>query len=272
MTTGVATFERRLSPDAERTGGTISAVGEQTRAELLKFLRAPDFIAPVVVLPTVLFLLFGLPNARHVLPDGSSLGPHLVASFGVYGLLSVVLFSFGEAIATERGQGWLRLVRATPLPPAVFLTAKLLVGLVLALLVVALLFPVAALAGGVRLAPDQWLRLGALLVLGALPLAPIGFLIGFWARPSSAGAIALLILLPVSYLSGSWQPVETLPEAVRGLAQYLPTYHYAELARAAIGRAPGDVSLHLAWVLASAVVFAGLALWGYRRGVGRQFA
>jgi ABC-2 type transport system permease protein len=184
----------------------------------------------------------------------------------------VVLFAFGEGIATERGQGWLRLMRATPLPSWVFIVAKLIVGLGMALLVVAVLFGAAIVIGGVTLPLTEWLTLGLVLVAGALPLAPIGFLIGFWARPSSAGAISLLLLLPISYASGSWQPVESLPEAVRDIAPLLPTYHYAELARAAIGLPAGDVATHIAWVLGSAAVFGAIAVWGYRRAVGTQFA
>jgi ABC-2 type transport system permease protein len=266
------TFERRLSGDSRPSGGPVTLFVLQTRSELLKTLRALDFTAAVVLLPVVLFALFGAPNPGATQPDGSILGPYVVASFGAYGMLGVVLFAFGEAIAAERGQGWLRLVRATPLSPAVYLGAKLVVAAFIGTLILLLLFPVAALVANVRLGIGQWLALGIALVLGALPLAPIGFLIGFWARPSSAGAISLLLLLPVSYLSGFWQPVPAMPEALQRIASVMPTYYFAELARSSIGIAGESPAVCIAWLAGTALVFGGLAVWGYRRDVGRQFA
>jgi hypothetical protein len=44
-----------------------------------------------------------------------------------------------------------------------------------------------------------------------LAIAPLGFLIGFLARPHGASAIALLILFPLSLASGVFMPVEQLP-------------------------------------------------------------
>ena len=272
MTATTVHLPRRLSPDAEPMPRGLGLLAAQVRAELIRVLRAPDYLAAVVVLPTVLFLLFGVPNASVLLPDGTTLGRHIVPSFGVYGLLSTVLFAFGEGIANERGQGWLRLMRAAPLPAWLFLAGKLVVGLVTALAVVGLLFTVAALVAGIGMTPVEWLLLGVILVTGAAVLAPIGFLIGFWVRPSSAGAVSLLLLLPISYLSGSWQPVETLPEGIRGISAFLPTFHYAQLARAAVGVPVDGLALHAAWVVGSGVVLGAVALWGYRRAAGTQFA
>lgn len=273
MTTAASSStERRLSADARPSRGALHLLVLQTRAELMKALRALDFTAAVVLLPVVLFVLFGAPNAGETLPDGTSVGPYVLASFGAYGMLGVVLFAFGEGIATERGQGWLRLVRATPLNPVIYLAAKLVVAVCVGTLILLLLFPVAALVAGVRLEVGEWLGLAAVLLLASLPLAPIGFLIGFWARPSSAGAIALLLLLPLSYLSGFWQPVPLMPDTLQQLARMLPTYHFAELARAVIGVSTEDPLVSAACLVGAGGVFGGLAVWGYRRDVGRQFA
>lgn len=272
MSTDNAAFERRLSPDAVSRRGTASVLLIQIRSEFLKTLRALDFTAAVVLLPVVLFLLFGVPNSRQELPDGQAAGPHLVASFGAYGMLGLVLFAFGEGIAVERGQGWLRLVRATPLHPAVYFAAKLVVATLVGVLILALLFPVAVVMADVRLDLSEWFALGLTLLLAALTLAPIGFLIGFWARPGSAGAISLLLLLPVSYLSGLWQPIPLMPEALQETARFLPTYYYAELARTTLGIANEEATHSLAWLVITAMIFGAVAVWGYRREVARQFA
>ena len=48
----------------------------------------------------------------------------LLASFGAYGIVSQAIFTFGVDAARERGQGWLRRVRATPMPMWAYFGAK----------------------------------------------------------------------------------------------------------------------------------------------------
>ncbi len=272
MTTSLRVFERRLSPDAQPTAGPWAVLGLQIGSELLKTLRMPDFMAAGILLPVVLFILFGAPIAGTMLPDGRSLGPHVVASFGAYGILGVILFAFGEGVAVERGHGWLRLVRVTPLSPLVYLAGKLVLAAAAGITILLILFPVASLVANVRLGLVEWLTLGAVLIIAAIPLAPLGFLIGFWARPGSAGAISLLLYLPLSYVSGFWQPADQLPDVLRQIAGVLPTYHYAELARSSIGIPSAEPLVSAAWLLGAGLLLGGIALWGYRRSVGQQFA
>ena len=262
---------RRLSPNAVASGGWLTTLSRQTGAELRKLLRMPDFVAPVVILPVILYALFAGPNLAFTTDAGLPIGPYLTASFTTYGVLGIVLFTFGEAVASERGMGWLRLVRATPLPGWVFIGAKLLAGVALIGTFLLVMIPASTVLGG-GVTPTEWVRLGLTVGLGCLALAPIGFLVGFLARPSAAGAVALLTYLPLSFASGMWTPVESLPAPVQAIAPYLPTYHLNALAHAAVGVPTPDILLHVAWVAGTFVVAGGLAVVAYRRLVGRQFA
>jgi ABC-2 type transport system permease protein len=262
---------RRSSPSAVRSGGALALVARQARAELTKLLRAPDFVAPVVLLPAVVFVLFASSAIGDTTPEGIPVGPILTASFATYGALGVIVFTFGEAVASERGQGWLRLVRATPLPGWAFITGKLIAGIALIGVTTAVMgITGTALSSGV--APDHWVRLGLTLVLGSLALAPFGFLIGLLVRPSAAGAVALLLYLPLAYASGMWTPVQFLPEPVQAVAPFLPTFHLTSLAHASIGVPTSDVLYHSLWLAGTLAVSAGIAVWAYRRVAGRQFA
>ena len=93
---------------------------QQARSEFIKLWRIPMFSIPTLVFPVLLFLLFGAPNAQETLPGGVSLGKYVMASFAAYGVLGIAFFSFGIGVASERGQGWTKLVRATPVPPWVY--------------------------------------------------------------------------------------------------------------------------------------------------------
>ena len=262
---------RRLSPDAMRSGGRLRMLAIQTRAELVKLLRAPDFVAPVVLLPVLLFVLFGAASLDETIDHGRRIGPLIAASFASFGVLGVVVFTFGEAIGAERGQGWLRLMRATPLPGPIFLGAKLAAGLVLALLFFAVLIPVATLAGaGVDAA--GWLRVASVAILGGAALAPLGFVVGFVVRPNAVAAVTLLLYLPLSYASGMWTPYELLPEVVQRVAPFLPTYHVASLTHHVIGFGRDDALVHMLALVAALVAGSAAAAAAYRRAAGRQFA
>src|SRR5688572_8576611 len=103
--TSRSTVARRPSPDAIASGGARRLLVRQSLAELLKLLRAPDFVAPVVLLPIVVYTLFAGPSLGVVTDSGFAIGPVLTGSFTVYGVLGIVLFTFGEAVASERGMG-----------------------------------------------------------------------------------------------------------------------------------------------------------------------
>jgi ABC-2 type transport system permease protein len=210
------------------------------------------------------------------MPAGT-IGAFMMVGFSIYGVLNVVLFAIGEAIADERGRGYLRLVRTTPLPSWAYLAGKLALAAVLCLTVVVLI-GVAGTVTGAGVSVERWLAVTAVLVIGALAIAPLGFLIGFLARPHGASAVALLILFPLSLASGVFMPVDQLPGIVRDISMVTPTFHLAELARLAAGfsttglPATGSAWPHVAVIAAwSAAGFAAVALT-YRRMVARQFA
>jgi ABC-2 type transport system permease protein len=250
---------------------TLGIIARQLRSELRVNVRAPEFVVPVMALPILLYFIFGAPRAAEATPLGT-VGAFTMVGFSIYGVLNVVLFAIGEAIADERGRGYLRLVRTTPLPAWAYLSAKLSLAAVLSVAVVALI-GVAGAVTGAGVAVDRWLTVAAVLVVGGFAIAPLGFLIGFLARPHGAGAIALLILFPLSLASGVFMPVDQLPGIVRDVSMVTPTYHLAELARVAAGfGAAGGTVQHVAVVGAwSAAGFAIVALT-YRRMVARQFA
>jgi ABC-2 type transport system permease protein len=252
----------------------------QVRAEFLSSVRAPDFVIGVVAIPVFLFLMFGPPNARFTLPEGTRVSTLMMPGFGAYGLLSLVIFAFGVEIAQERAKGWLRLMRATPVPAWAYFAGKLAMSLLFAVATLIVLFVVAAAFAQVRMPLGQWLAAAVALIGGALALAPMGFALGFLTRARAATTIGNLIFLPFSFASGFFFPLAQLPQFLRDLAPFLPTYHYGQLVWATVGT-PADVEtyvgtaaqgtgVHVAWLVGTFVVFGVLASWGYRRDRRRE--
>lgn len=273
---------RRLSPTAVRTAGTPGALAAQVRSEFLQNARVPEFLIGIVVFPVMLFLMFGLPNAGQTLPAGTSVGAFLMASFGAYGMLAIALFSFGVDIASERGRGWLKLMRATPVPGWVYFAGKLAMAALFATITIGVLFGVAALATGIRLPAASWAQLGVTLLVGGLSFSTMGFALGYWASPRGASPIANLVYLPLAFASGLFIPLSQLPQIMQDVARYLPTFHFAQLVWQGVGPAE-DVAIlasapfegylvHGAWLLGTFLLFGVVAVVGYRRDQVRQFA
>ncbi len=266
---------RRLSANARPSGGAWGLWFAQARAEFVASLRAPDFVIGVVAIPVLLFLMFAPPNARAMLPAGTRVSTMMMPGFGAFGILSLVLFAFGVEIAQERGKGWLRLMRATPAPAWVYLGGKLAMSVLYAAVTLLVLFGVAAAFAQVRLSPQQWLQVAGVMLAGGVALAPLGFALGFLARPRAASTIGNLVFLPLSFASGFFLPLSSLPDFLRNLAPYLPTYHYGRLIwssfapaadiTAYTGIEPAGTLVSVAWLAGTFVVFSLVAVWAYRR-------
>jgi ABC-2 type transport system permease protein len=242
----------------------------QTGSELRIRWRVPAFSLTSLALPVVFFTFFGLPVAGLTRPDGVSVGAFLLASFGAYAVGSVMVYAFGIGVAVERGMKVDLLMRVTPLPPAVYLAAKVVTALIFALACVVVLVAYGVAVGGVRQPLAVWALMTAELLAGSLPFIGLGFAIGYLAGPNSAPAVANLLYLPLAFASGLFVPPGQLPAFIRRLAPYLPTYHYGQLAWGSLGAATEPPGTSLAWLAGYAVLFFAIALRAYRRDEGRR--
>jgi ABC-2 type transport system permease protein len=244
----------------------------QTWSELLIRWRIPAFSVTSLALPILFFTFFGLPFARHTSPDGVSLGAYMLASFGTYGVGSVMVYGFGIGVANERAQRTDLLVQATPLPPAIYLLAKVLVALLFALVSVLVLIGYGMAVGGIRQPAAAWGAMVLWLLAGSLPFVALGFWIGYASGPHAAPAVANFVYLPLAFASGLFLPMGQLPAIVQQIAPYLPTYHLAQLAWSAVGAGSGSVATSLAWLLGYTALFLALAVRAYTRDQRRKFA
>jgi ABC-2 type transport system permease protein len=172
----------------------------------------------------------------------------------------------GARIALERQLGWSRQLRVTPLTSTTYFGAKVLSGYAMALLNMALLYG-AGLSVGVRLPAASWLEMTALVVIGLIPFAILGILVGHLLTPESfgpalGGGTALLALL-----SGAWGPL-VQGGALLHVVKALPSYWLVQAGKAALGGGGWPLE---GWLVVAAwsVALASLAVRVYRRDTGR---
>lgn len=251
---------------------SLAPLPRLVRAELHKLLRVPMFTVSTILFPILFFAMFGLPNVKYSL-EGVNAGAYMVVSYAAYSLLSVALFSFGVSVAAERGMGWTRLLRVSPMPPALYFLAKIVTAMIMGLVSVLCLVTFARFAGGVTIAPETLALVLAKLLAGMVPFVALGLFIGYVTTPTSAAPIAQLIFLPLSFMSGLFIPISQGPEFLRHLAPYMPAYHFAQLGWGTIGaKTSGTAGEHALWLLGYTAVFFTLALWAYKRDEGKKFS
>ncbi|MEO7432781.1 MAG: ABC transporter permease [Dokdonella sp.] len=237
----------------------------EIRNEFVRMLRAPSFVMPTLIFPSMFYLLFAVLFANR---NGDlHAGIHLLATYGVFGVMSPGLFGFGVSVAMDRERGWLVYKRALPMPAGAYLVAKLAMAMVFAAIIFAMLGVLATTLGGVRLPADAWLTLLAVDVSGVLPFCAIGLFIGSLVSGSGAPAVANLIYLPMSFLSGLWMPLAVLPPFIAKIAPLWPAYHLGRLALGAVGENQGEAAMpHVAALAAVTIVFFALARRRLSRG------
>jgi ABC-2 type transport system permease protein len=250
---------------------TSRLYAREARYEILKALRLPAYLIPTLTFPLVFYVFFGVLFGRQSV-GVTTMSTYLIATYGSFGVIGATLFGFGVGVAVERGQGWMLVKRATPMPPAAYFFAKTVMALLFAAAVVAGLSLLGFTLGHVRMAPATWLGLAATLIAGAIPFCAMGLLLGYVAGPNSAPGVVNLIYLPMSLCSGLWIPVRMLPGVMKSFAVWLPPYHYSQLALKWIGADQGGRPLvHVAYL----VVFTALCLAGarvaYRRDEGKTY-
>ncbi len=243
----------------------------EVRLEFLKLLRMPMYSISVIVFPVMLYVLFG-----SIYGSGEAQGilakRYMVGTFSAVGVLSAAMFGFGAGLASERGQGWMRLKRVSPMPPLAFFVAKVAMAIAFATIAVVGVTLLAIVTGMASFEFGDWLRMYGVLMLGVFPFAGLGLAVGYMFGPNSAPVVLNLIYMPMAFASGLWMPIEFLPAIIQRVADYLPTYHYAQLVLSTIGAQPlASQGTHLLMLGATTVVCLALAVWAYFRDEGKTY-
>lgn len=205
---------------------------KETQYELASRMRTRAYSLSVIGFPVMFYLIFG------VAYRGTPAVLYFVAGYACMGVVSACLFGIGLVLAMERAQGWLDLKRASPMPRFAYLGAKVVSCAAFGLLIAVVLMLLGTSLGGATITGSQAAALVGVAIAGSIPFAAMGFLVAYLVPPNAGPAIINLIYLPLSFASGFWMPVSSLPHWLQVVAPALPTYHLAQIALAIFGLAP----------------------------------
>ncbi|GAA5204637.1 ABC transporter permease [Streptomyces thinghirensis] len=163
---------------------------------------------------------------------------HLVlAGFAAYLLFQIGLINLPQILVTEREEGALLRLRATPGGIPAYLIAKCLLVVVMAAGTLALLLAAAALLvdGPLPRGPGDWLTLLWVTTLGLLAVVPLGAAIGaVLPNPREALALIMLPTMALLFTSGAVFPITSLPVPVQQVASVFPLKWMAQGLRSAL--------------------------------------
>jgi ABC-2 type transport system permease protein len=241
---------------------TLNIYYLESKFEWLKSIRNPAFALPAVLFPALFYIFFGVLMNQHD-PQAAT---YLLCTYGTFGIIGPALFSFGAGLAVERGQGWLDIKDASPMPASAQIVSRLLVSMAFSVMVLISLGLVAFFFTDVSLSLAQVLTLSTILVMGGLPFCLLGLTLGLLLKAESAPAVVNLVYLPMSFLSGLWIPITLLPNFLQSFAEFLPPYHLSQLALKVVELdSGGSVGKHLAILTLFSIVFFGLAIMTFNK-------
>jgi ABC-2 type transport system permease protein len=279
MTTLTSTAADTVTPLAVRDAGAgfLTATGQTARRTALQYLRTPQLLLMPPILGALFLFIF-----RYIFGGAISTGTDvdyvdfLVSGFLVQTVLWTAM-NIPAGVAEDGASGVYDRLRSLPIPRAAAMAGRSLADTALnswAIAVTALL----GVAVGFRTHADP----ASIVVAFALILAAIYaftwvfITLGLVARNAQAAqAMATLIVVPPTFVSNAFVPIDSMPGWLQDFAANQPVSVIINAVRslmlggtdaAGVGHSTGYwVGLSLAWCLGIIAVFSGLAVARFAR-------
>jgi ABC-2 type transport system permease protein len=192
----------------------------QVKWEQRVFWRSRESAVFVFLFPILLFTLLTAVYNGHIYGHPASWA--LLAGMIAYGAANTAFAGLAITLVSRREVGILKRIRATPLPPAVYLTAVLCSITFVFAIQVASLFVLGRVLKSTPW-PSHLVSLVLTLALGAAAFAALGLAItGFIRSLEGSSAVLNVIVLPMAFLTGSFGPTRHYPKVLRAIGDVLP--------------------------------------------------
>jgi len=226
----------------------------QMRFDVVAQLRNPPVVFFGLALPVLFLLIFGTLFGGQ---GGGAAINFLVPGITTLGIVSTTFVNLAIGLTIQRESGYLKRLRATPVPVGAFLFGRIGVQVGFAVLITFAIVLCAILVFGAGFSPGAILPTAVVVAVGAATFSTLGIALSA-AIPNgdAAPAIANLVALPLYFVSGVFFPVDSAPAWLNSIADVFPVKHLAEALFAAFGAAAPPV---LEWEQLGLVAVWGVA-------------
>jgi ABC-2 type transport system permease protein len=233
--------------------------------ETLRLFRNRQNFIFSLIFPFILYLFVAGQN-RHQTVGALSFPTYYMAGMIAFGAVGAVLAG-GARIALEREGGWVRQLRISPLSPRNYFRTKILGSYLMAAFTIALLY-VAGAVMGVRMPAGRWLEMTGLILVGLIPFAALGIMLGHLVKGDTMGPVMGFGMSVVSILGGAFFPLGSDGSVIVAITKFIPSFWIVRAGHTAVGGAAWGLEGWLI-VIAWSVLLAFGAGWAYRRDTGR---
>jgi ABC-2 type transport system permease protein len=206
-----------------------------------------------------------VPDARTIQTENLNFISYFVPSMLGLSVMQVGIFAAIPLVA-DREKLILKRLAATPLRRWQLVGSNVLMRLLIALTQAVIIVGVGSLAFGVEISGSIVVTAG-FVVLGALAFLALGYVVASFAgTEDAANGMTSVIQFPMMFLSGTFFPIDQMPDVLKGIARVIPlTYLSDALRQVMVGGSPFAPLWLCAVVLAGwlAVCF-GIAAWKFR--------
>ena len=240
----------------------LAGVGTLFRKEVLRFQKvAVQTVAAPILMAVMYLLVFG-----HVLSGRIEVFPGVgYTSFLIPGLVMMTVlqnaFENGSSsLIQSKLSGNLVFLLVTPLSPAAWFVAYVGAAVVRGLVVGSGVFAVTFWFAPLRLTEPWWIVVFA--SLGAGMMGSLGLLAGLWAEKfDQRSAFQNFIIVPMTFLSGVFYSVKSLPEVWQTVSHLNPFFYMIDgFRRGFFGASDASPWLSLTVVGAANVLVSAIAL------------
>jgi ABC-2 type transport system permease protein len=155
---------------------------------------------------------------------------YLVPSILGMSLMQLGVFAAIPLVA-DREKLILKRLQATPLRRWQLVGSNVLMRLLIAIVQTAIIVGVGSAVFNVQVA-GSWLLIGAFVLLGSLTFIALGYVIAsFASSEESANGMTSVVQFPLMFLSGTFFPIDAMPDALRTVARAMPLTYLGDALR-----------------------------------------
>jgi ABC-2 type transport system permease protein len=247
----------------------------QARYALLTSLRNPRTVVFQMAFPIVLLILF-----NSIFTNGSdetvtfaggriTASAYFTAGLAAYAIALSTFTNLAIGLTMQRETGQLKRLRGTPMPSWTFVAGQLVRSAVLVLIMVVSLLAIGVIAFGVDFSAEHVVGMVVYVVLGTAAFAALGMAVTVVTTTvDSASTIGPFTVVMLSFVSGVFISVDTLPNWLEAVGKVFPLYHLAEGLQTCLvsgtggtGLDAGNVAALAAWGLAGLAIAARRFHW-----------
>ncbi len=254
----------------------IGATAREAALQLKLLWRTPIALFFTFAFPLMFLVLFNLLLGGNDLPGGLRFSQFFTPAIATFAIVSACYTQLSISTAISRDTGVLKRIRGTPLPMSIHLAGRIGASLGVAVLSVVVMFGVGAAFYGVQV---LWGRVPTALLamfVGAACFSACGLAVAALAPSGqTAPAIANATILPLTFVSGIFFPLDDAPQWLTTVASILPLRPMVE----AIGDSfnpliepsfPwGSLGVMVAWFVVGLVVAVRSFSWEPKGSAGR---